>query len=102
MIHGRGLLKKLNNHDFFRKLVGNIKTITCSDGSTIAGEQNLSRMKLIYFITEDWYFCSHRLPLAVAAIDAKYDVAVVTHVSEHGDAIRQAGIRLIPFKISCR
>ncbi|MBN1364257.1 MAG: glycosyltransferase family 4 protein [Syntrophaceae bacterium] len=58
--------------------------------------------KIIYFITEDWYFCSHRLPLAVAALDAGYDVAVVTHVNDHGDAIRQAGIRLIPFKISRR
>jgi len=62
----------------------------------------LSRPKLLYFITEDWVFCSHRLPLALAAQDAGYDVAVVTHVSEHGDAIRQAGIRLIPFNLSRR
>jgi len=62
----------------------------------------LSRPKLLYFITEDWYFCSHRLPLALAAQDAGYDVAVVTHVNEHGEAIRRAGIRLIPFNLSRR
>lgn len=62
----------------------------------------MSHPKLLYFITEDWYFCSHRLPLALAAQDAGYDVAVVTHVNEHGEAIRRAGIRLIPFNLSRR
>lgn len=60
------------------------------------------RPKILYFITEDWYFCSHRLPLALAAQDAGYDVAVVTHVNEHGGAIRRAGIRLLPFNLSRR
>lgn len=62
----------------------------------------MSRPKLLYFITEDWYFCSHRLPLALAAQGAGYDVAVVTHVNAHGEAIRRAGIRLIPFNLSRR
>ncbi|OPY15551.1 MAG: N,N'-diacetylbacillosaminyl-diphospho-undecaprenol alpha-1,3-N-acetylgalactosaminyltransferase [Syntrophus sp. PtaB.Bin001] len=62
----------------------------------------MNRPKLLYFVTEDWYFCSHRLPLALAAQDAGYDVAVVTHVNEHGEIIRQAGIRLIPFNLSRR
>jgi glycosyltransferase involved in cell wall biosynthesis len=38
--------------------------------------------------------------LAVQA--AGYDVAVVTHVGEHGEAIRLAGIRFIPFNLSRR
>jgi glycosyltransferase involved in cell wall biosynthesis len=62
----------------------------------------VSHPKLLYFVTEDWYFCSHRLPLALAAQDAGYDVAVVTHVNEHGEAIRRARIRLIPFSLSRR
>jgi glycosyltransferase involved in cell wall biosynthesis len=62
----------------------------------------LSRPKLLYFVTEDWYFYSHRLPIALAAKQAGYDVAVITHVNEHYEAIRQAGIRLIPFKLSRR
>ena len=62
----------------------------------------MSRPKILYFITEDWYFCSHRLPLAVAAKDAGYDVTVVTNVNGHGTAIRRAGIRLIPFNLSRR
>jgi len=58
--------------------------------------------KLLYFVTEDWYFCSHRLPLAVAAKSAGYDVSLVTHVNAHGEVIRKAGIRLIPFDLSRR
>jgi len=60
------------------------------------------RPKLLYFITEDWYFCSHRLPLALAARAAGYEVAVVTNVNEHEETIRRAGIRLIPFSLSRR
>ncbi len=55
------------------------------------------RQKLLYFVTEDWYFCSHRLPLAIAAREAGYDVAVVTRVCDHGELIRDAGLTLIPF-----
>lgn len=54
--------------------------------------------RLLFLVTEDWYFCSHRLPLAVAARAAGYEVAVVTRVRMHGEQIRRAGIRLIPFE----
>jgi len=62
----------------------------------------LSYPKLIYFVTEDWVFCSHRLPLAIAAQEAGYDVAVATNVNAHAETIRRAGIRLIPFDLSRR
>jgi glycosyltransferase involved in cell wall biosynthesis len=62
----------------------------------------LNRPKLLYFVTEDWYFSSHRLPLAVAAREAGFDVVVVTRVREHGGVIRRAGLSLIPFEMSRR
>lgn len=58
--------------------------------------------RLVYFVTEDWYFCSHRLPLAVAAQKAGYDVSVITRVASHGGEIRAAGLDLIPFDLSRR
>lgn len=58
--------------------------------------------KLLYVVTEDWYFCSHRLPLAIAAKDAGFDVAVATRVCDHGKLIEDAGLKLIPFEISRR
>lgn len=57
-----------------------------------------SRRTLLLFVTEDWYFVSHRLALAVAAQAAGYNVAVVTRVRDHDDVIRCAGLRLIPFE----
>lgn len=62
----------------------------------------MNGLKLLYFVSEDWYFCSHRLPLAVAARDAGYEVVVVTQVREHGEVIRAAGLKLVPFEMSRR
>ncbi len=58
--------------------------------------------RLLFFVSEDWYFCSHRLPLAIAARRAGFDVAVLTRTTEHGDIIRSAGIRLIPSTLQRR
>ncbi len=54
--------------------------------------------KLLFLVTEDWYFCTHRLSLAVAARSAGYDVVVATRVNKHGEKIKQSGLRLIPLK----
>lgn len=53
-------------------------------------------MKLLFLVTEDWYFCSHRLPIARAARDAGFEVVVGTRVGKHGLCIQQEGFRLIP------
>ena len=50
--------------------------------------------KLIYLVTEDWYFWSHRLPMARAARDAGFDVSVATRVGQHGERIRAEGFGL--------
>jgi glycosyltransferase involved in cell wall biosynthesis len=58
--------------------------------------------KLLFVVTEDWYFVSHRLALAVAAREAGFEVAVATREGQHTEVIRSAGIRLIPFALSRR
>lgn len=63
---------------------------------------NGSSPKLLFFVTEDWYFCSHRLPLAVAAKREGFDVAVVTRVRRHRAEIEAAGLRLIPLDLQRR
>ena len=56
--------------------------------------------KLMFVVTEDWYFVSHRLELAVAARQAGDDVVVATRVDRHGQRITDAGLTLcpVPFK----
>jgi glycosyltransferase involved in cell wall biosynthesis len=56
----------------------------------------VSAPKLLFLVTEDWYFCSHRLPVARAARDAGFAVAVATRVREHGPVIRAEGFALHP------
>jgi glycosyltransferase involved in cell wall biosynthesis len=54
------------------------------------------RPKLLFLVTEDWYFCSHRLPVARAARDAGFEVVVATRVRAHGEEIRDEGLILRP------
>ena len=56
--------------------------------------------KIIFVVTEDWFFCSHRISIAKAALSEGYDVRVVTQVNKHKNIIESAGIKVIPFKIS--
>lgn len=51
---------------------------------------------IVYLVTEDWYFMSHRLPMARAARDAGFDVHVATRVDRHGAAIAAEGFHLHP------
>jgi len=59
-------------------------------------------MKLLFFVTEDWYFCSHRLPLALAAKKYGFEVTVVTNVNRHGEVIKGSGLKLVPLVLSRR
>jgi len=52
--------------------------------------------KLLYLISEDWFFCSHFIERAVAARNAGYAVVVVTRERRHGEQIRSAGLKLVP------
>jgi glycosyltransferase involved in cell wall biosynthesis len=51
------------------------------------------RPKLIYLVTEDWYFWSHRLPIARAARDAGFEIVVAARERVHGERIRDEGFR---------
>jgi len=52
----------------------------------------------LFVVTEDWYFCSHRLAQARAALAQGYEVSVATRVDRHRQVMRDAGIRLIALR----
>ncbi len=56
--------------------------------------------RVAFFVTVDWYFCHHYLALARAVRDAGFAVTVITGVEDHGEAIRAAGLDLIPLEVS--
>jgi len=51
--------------------------------------------RLLFLVTEDWYFWSHRLALAREAQRNKYSVIVATRVQEHQQRILLEGFTLI-------
>ena len=51
------------------------------------------RPRVLYLVTEDWYFTSHRLPTARLARDLGWEVVVATNLDRHADAIRAEGFR---------
>lgn len=54
------------------------------------------RPRIIFLVTEDYYFISHRLPMALAAQRAGYDVHVATRVDARGAEIVAHGFALHP------
>ena len=65
---------------------------TASTGPNAVG----SAPRIVYLVTEDWYFISHRLPMARAARDAGFEVHVATRVDRHAAAIEAEGFHLHP------
>ena len=54
--------------------------------------------KILYLVSEDWYFVSHRLPMARAAKQAGYEIHVATRVNNCADQIRGEGFSLHPIE----
>lgn len=55
--------------------------------------------KILFLVTEDWYFCSHRLALANEAKRNGFDVVVATRVMSHGKQIEDKGFKLVPISM---
>lgn len=51
---------------------------------------------IVFLVTEDWYFWSHRLPIARAARDAGARVIVATRVEDFRARIEAEGFAIVP------
>src|SRR5690349_24194224 len=56
----------------------------------------MPKPRLLYVVSEDWYFLSHRLPMARAARNVGYEVHVATRVVHGASAIEAEGFKLHP------
>ena len=56
--------------------------------------------RLLFVVTEDWYFWSHRRLLALAAQAAGYEVWLATRFSAHRARIEALGIHCVPLAIA--
>lgn len=53
------------------------------------------KKKLVYIVNVDWFFISHRLPLALHAIESGWDVYVLTKVTNKRDELEDNGIHVV-------
>jgi len=53
--------------------------------------------KLLYLVTEDWFFISHFLPMARAAREIGFDIMIATGVHDGAEQIGAEGFRVIAF-----
>jgi len=56
------------------------------------------KRKLLFIVSEDWYFTSHRLPLAIAAKESGYDVVIATRISNQRDIMEAHDLGVIPLE----
>lgn len=54
--------------------------------------------KLLYLVTEDWFFVSHFLPMAREARAMGFEVVVATRVREQATDIEAEGFRVVPLE----
>ena len=60
----------------------------------------MPKKKILFIITEDWYFLSHRLPIALEAIKEGFDVYLLCKINDKQKIIESYGINLINWKIN--
>jgi glycosyltransferase involved in cell wall biosynthesis len=83
---------------FPRRRIGDnpLAQIAAKMANTNPSDAAPSRPRLLYVVSEDWYFLSHRLPMARAARDAGFEVHVATNVQNGTAAIEAEHFILHP------
>ncbi|MFH7409695.1 glycosyltransferase family 4 protein [Acinetobacter variabilis] len=56
-------------------------------------------MKIVYIINVDWFFISHRLPIALEALKQGHDVYVFTKDTGKMEYLKSLGIRVCPINL---
>ena len=87
--------RNLNPHNGvanFQPLLVQASTENMTDPKS---SKNEAKPTLLYLVTEDWYFCSHRLTLARRARNKGYNIIVATRVNNHKEQIKKEGFKLI-------
>jgi glycosyltransferase involved in cell wall biosynthesis len=62
----------------------------------MSASSGAARPRLLFVVTEDWFFASHFQPMARAAVAAGFDVAVACRVRAHREVLERIGCRVLP------
>ena len=56
-------------------------------------------LRILFLVTEDWYFWSHRLPIARFVKNQGIEVLIVTRINQYKEHIENEGFRVIPINL---
>lgn len=72
----------------------------CVDVSGLVGRAGSGALsRLLFVVTEDWAFVSHRLHLSEAAIAAGYQVVLLSRISRYRAQIEASGVEVINWSL---
>lgn len=57
-------------------------------------------VKILFIVNVDWFFISHRLPIAIAAIKSGYEVHLACAITDQLDYLESLGIKVHPISLS--
>ena len=56
--------------------------------------------KILFVVNVDWFFVSHRLPLAIEALERGYEVFIACEVTDKQEYLEKLGMKVYPLNIS--
>ena len=74
----------------------------CVNVSSMVRTREFQLKRLLFVVTEDWYFVSHRLYMATVAVKAGYKVALLSRTSKYQELIEESGIEVINWSLNRR
>ena len=60
----------------------------------------MKKGKILFVINVDWFFLSHRLPIAIKALNKGYEVHIATKITDKAEEIKSYGLILHNLDIS--
>ncbi|WP_140919908.1 glycosyltransferase family 4 protein [Limnobaculum xujianqingii] len=58
------------------------------------------KKKILYVVNVDWFFVSHRLPIALKAIDEGFEVYLACGITDKQEMLENLGLKIYPLAIS--
>ena len=52
------------------------------------------RKKILYLVNVDWFFISHRLPIAKAAKKLNYEIHIATKITSYKENLSSSGFQI--------
>lgn len=74
--------------------------VGCTNVPGLAGEEWVSQKKLLFIVNVDWFFISHRLPIALKAIEKAYEVHVLCAITDQAEYLERLGLIVHPLSFS--